>query len=131
MNVELMKTVHGVKNVEMVVAIFPKNVPVLVFMTPYVVWMVEPTLMTVRLDVQIRQSDRLASVSQPASLFYARWLVNTDSPEMTMAVRSVDAKKRLYVEVLNNVDNLKNRAVRPSVAEVTASLNALSMNAPI
>ena len=87
--------------------------------------------MTVRLDVQIRQSDRLASVSQPASLFYARWLVNTDSPEMTMAVRSVDAKKRLYVEVLNNVDNLKNRTVRPSVEEAPVSLNALSMNAPI
>ena len=32
---------------------------------------------------------------------------------------------------MNNVDNLKNRTVRPSVEEAPVSLNALSMNAPI
>ena len=131
MNVEPTKTVHGAKCVEMVDVISLRSALALAFMTQFVAWMVEPILTLVRLDVLTPQSELKVSVSHLVSQSYVRSLVNMGSLEMTMAVRCVDAKRRLYVETLKSVDNLKSQIVRLSVDEALVSLNASSMNALI
>ena len=51
MNVEPMRTVHGAKSVGIVDVMSLRDVLALVFMILSVVWMVEPILTLVRLDV--------------------------------------------------------------------------------